>query len=112
MNDPEIQNSHGDLSEQVAALQRQSFVLHLVLLVVSGTLVFFLCYQSHVASSNLESFRLQTQQMIRNYAGVDHAGVDAFASQITAFAIAHPDFQPVLKKYGWNPPAAAPAPKK
>jgi hypothetical protein len=108
MNDSEVQHTHAELSEQIGALQRQSFILHLALMVVSGTLVFFLCYQAHVASSTLENFRQQTQQMIKNYAGLNHDSIDTFASQITAYAVTHPDFQPVLKKYGWTPPAASP----
>jgi hypothetical protein len=112
MNDPEIQHTPAELSEQVAVLQRQSFVLHLVLMLVSGTMVFFLCYQAHVVSSNLDNFRLQTQQMIKSYDGLNHAGINAFANQITTYAIAHPEFQPVLKKYGFVPPLAAAPPAR
>jgi hypothetical protein len=106
MNDSGIQHTHEELSEQIGALQRQSFILHLALMVVSGTLVFFLCYQAHVVRSNLDNFRLQTQQMIKNYASLNHASIDTFANQINAYAMTHPDFQPVVKKYGWTPAAA------
>ena len=64
MNDPELNlNSPSDLAGQVAALQRQVFTLLLALIVVSGTLVAYLGYESHhlrkdIAASTPRSFSL------------------------------------------------------
>jgi hypothetical protein len=46
-------------------------------------------------------------------ANINRQQVETFLNQITVYAAAHPDFQPILKKYGWNPsPAAKSAPVK
>ena len=52
MNEPEIKSPQpqGDLSAQVAALQRQVFTLLLVLLVVSATLAAYLRYEDYIST--------------------------------------------------------------
>jgi hypothetical protein len=113
MNDSETNHAQAGLSDQVAALQRQNFILLLALIVVSGTLASYLYYQSRVMGKTLENVRPQAMQMIQTYkkvsATLNRPQIETFVSQITAYAATHPDFQPVLKKYGWTPAAA---PKK
>ena len=113
MNDLETNHTHAGLSDQIAALQRQVFVLLLALVVVSGTLASYLYYQSRVMGKTIENVKPQAMQVIQTYkqvtANLNHAAISNFVSQINAYASTHPDFQPVLKKYGWTPAAA---PKK
>jgi hypothetical protein len=100
-----------DLTGQIAALQRQSFILLLALIVVSGTLSAFLCYQSHVADKDTQSIRPQAMQLINNFtqisAGIDRKSAENFVNQLAAYGQMHPEFRPVLQKYGINvtPPA-------
>ena len=85
----------------------------LALVVVSGTLASYLYYQSRVMGKTIENVKPQAMQMIQTYkqvtANLNHAAISNFVSQLNAYASTHPDFQPVLKKYGWTPAAA---PKK
>jgi hypothetical protein len=103
--------STADLTGQIAALQRQVFTLLLVLIVVSGTLSAFLCYQSHVAGKDTENIRPQAMQLINNFnqvsAGIDRKGAENFVNQLIAYGQAHPEFRPVLQKYGINVTAPA-----
>lgn len=83
-------------------------MLQMALIVVTGTLAFYLYYQSHIQKTMIDAFRPQAQQMINTYAQINRANIDTFAAQITAYAVTHPDFQPILKKYGWVPPSTKP----
>jgi hypothetical protein len=113
MNDSETNLTEGALSDQIAALKRQVFTLLLALIVVSGSLATYLYYQSRVMSQTVEGIKPQAMQVIQAYkqatANLNQASVSNFLTQISEYAATHPDFQPVLKKYGWNPP---PPPKR
>lgn len=95
-----------DLTGQIAALQRQVFILLLVLIVVTSTLGAFLCYQAHVVGKDTESIRAQAMQMINNFdhvsGSIDRKGAEAFVNQLAAYGQTHPEFRPVLQKYGIN----------
>ncbi|SRR5581483_1495711 len=108
-----------NLEEQVDSLRRQNFILMLALIVVSGTVATYLAYQSRTTGKILEATRQQTAPIIQVYNQIEphinHQQLDTFKNQLIAYATAHPDFQPVLEKYGWHPtPPTAPAvaPKK
>lgn len=104
MNDTESQMpAQGtDLEFQVVALQRQVFLLLLSLIVVTFTLVFYLYYQSHILTNDLDKYRPTALQVIKNYN--DNAQVIAnFESQVGNYAQAHPAFQQALKQYGIVP---------
>jgi hypothetical protein len=115
MNDSETNQTNSELVNQVEALRRQIFILMLALVVISSTLATYLWYQSHVMSKSVDGIKPQAMQVIQAYKQVNtslnQASLSNFVSQITAYAIAHPEFRPVLQKYGWNPPPPA-APKK
>jgi hypothetical protein len=104
-------SSTADLTGQIAALQRQVFILLLALIVVSGTLSAFLCYQSHVAGKDTQNIRPQAVQLINNFtqisAGINRTNAETFVKQLVAYAQTHAEFRPVLQKYGINvvPPA-------
>ena len=98
MNDPEM-NSPSDLAEQVAALQRQVFMLLLALIVVSGTLVAYLGYESHHLGKDI---KVVNAQVIQPY-NQRLPAIRSFLSQLVAYGQAHPEFQPILKKYGIVP---------
>jgi len=109
MNAPET--PVGGLAEQIDAVRRQNFVLLLALIVVSFTVAAYLRYQAHLSHQSLESIRPPANAMIQNYNAMMATGnvtnMMNFLSQLSAYAATHPDFQPVLRKYGWTPPAPA-----
>jgi hypothetical protein len=98
----------GDLAAQVAALQRQVFTLLMALIVVSGTLTVYLYWQNHVTRKDLTAIRPLAEQTISTF-NRDRPAMELFLKQLVAYGQAHPDFQPVLKKYGAALTPAKPA---
>ena len=106
-------NSSNDLNEQVAALQRQVSALLLALIVVSGTLTVYLYRQASLTRKDTDALQQQAGQVINAFKQNQTAMI-SFVNQLVIYSETHPDFRPVLLKYGIvPPPAAAPAaPKK
>ena len=79
----------------------------LILVVVSGSFVAFVFYQSRQLGKSIEASRLQAAQIAKIY-NQDFPVVDALVKQLAAYGQAHPDFQQaVLKKYGITPQTAS-----
>ena len=104
MNDSEI-NSSSDLAGQVAALQRQVFALLLALIVVSGTLVAYLGYESYHLGKDAKAINAQVVQPYMQRL----PAIESFISQLVAYGQAHPDFRPILVKNGVVPATPPPA---
>ena len=102
-----------DSNTQISALQRQVFALLLALIVVSGTLTVFLYQQARISGKEIDAVKPQAQKIIAAY-NENQALMANFVNQLVAYGQAHPDFRPVLAKYGIAPvpgvPAAAPPP--
>ena len=115
MNESEIGSpAPVELTDQIAALRRQITTLLLALIVVSGTLTVYLLYQSHIAGKEIDAIRPQAMQMLRVFNQTSLV-VEKLLPQMVVYGQAHPDFQPILKKYGiplTNPVATNPAVKK
>ncbi len=94
---------NNDNSSELAALRNQVFTLLVALIVVSGTLTVFLFRQSSLAGKDLAQADLLTQNFAKNEAGVNN-----FVNQLVGYGQTHPDFLPVLKKYGITPTAGTP----
>lgn len=115
MNDS---NSPSDLASQLAALQRQVFTLLLALIVVSGTVVAYLGYESYHLGKDVDAINAQVVLPYKQKLPV----IEDFIGKIVAYGQAHPDFKAILVKDGVvtaatnapaKPAAAAPvAPKK
>ena len=108
--------SQTELADQVAALRRQTFTLLLALIIVSATLTGFLYLQARHTRRDIETIKPQATQLIQAFTQ-NSGNIQNFVKALAAFGATHPDFQPILKKYGIAPmaaPAAAPvaAPKK
>ena len=99
--------------DQIVALRHQLFTLLLALVVVSGTLTVVLYRQAKLTGRDIAGIKPQAAQIIEAFKR-DRPGMENFVKQLTAYGVTHPDFQPILKKYGLlPPPAGAPvAPKK
>jgi len=105
-----------ELMDQIVALRHQVFTLLLALVVVSGTLTVVLYRQARLTGKDIELIKPQATQIIEAFKR-DRQGMENFVKQLTIYGSTHPDFQPILRKYGVVPqspqPAAAPAaPKK
>jgi cytochrome b561 len=111
MNESEINSpAPVELKDQVAALQHQVFALLLALVVVSGTLTVYLYREASIVGADIAVIKPQATQTIRAF-NQTHPGLDNFVKQLIVYGQTHPDFRPILQKYGLNPPPPA-APKK
>ena len=98
-----------DLMDQIVALRHQVFTLLLVLVVVSGTLTVVLYRQAKLTGRDIAIIKPQATQIIAAFKR-DLPLMENFVKQLTAYGVTHPDFQPILKKYGIvaTQPAATP----
>jgi hypothetical protein len=113
MNDTETSSpaQHSDLESQVALLQKQVFLLLLALIVVSATVVFYLWYQSRILISDYTQYQKQATEVIKAYNG-NKMAIDGLTQQLTTYGQTHPEFQPVLRKYGlMGPSGMVPTPQ-
>lgn len=94
--------------QQVAALQRQMFLLLMALIVVTATLVFYLYYQSRIDSRDLAAMRPGAIQIIDQYRR-NAMEIQTFEKQLVSYGQTHPSFQPILRQYGLIQSPAAPA---
>jgi hypothetical protein len=97
-----------DINSQIAALQRQVFVLLVALVVVSGTLTIFLYRQASLAGKDITAIKPQAQQVVGLF-NQNQQLMAKFAEQLVEYGKTHPDFRPVLVKYNLvaQPGAAA-----
>jgi len=96
-----------DSNSEISTLRNQVFVLLIALIVVSGTLTVYLFRQASLMRKDIDSFKLQTTQLFTAY-GQNKALIGSFESQLVAYGKTHPDFVPVLAKYGLVQPARRP----
>ena len=97
-----------ELVDQVVALRHQVFTLLLALVVVSGTLTVYLYRQASLARKDIAAIKPQAAQIIKAFSE-NRVGMENFVKQLSAYGSTHPDFQPILRKYGIVPqPANAP----
>jgi energy-converting hydrogenase Eha subunit F len=112
MNTPELPSEpKAELvsAEVVSALQRQVFALLVALIVVSGTLCAYLYRQTSVMGKDLDQMRPTVAAFVAN-----QATYNSFLNQLGTYGQNHPEFRPVLAKYGIavSNPGAVPAPKR
>ena len=108
MNEPESNSSAlVDLTDKIVALRHQVFTLLLALVVVSGTLTVYLYRQASLMKKDINSVKPEATQIIRAF-NQSRTGMENFVNQLKAYGTTHPEFQPILKKYGIvpNPPTA------
>jgi hypothetical protein len=97
-----------DINSQIAGLQRQVFALLIALVVVSGTITVYLYWQSRVAGYDIQALSRQTEKIFASY-GQNKALIESFEKQLVAYGQTHPEFRPILVKYGLMPAPAQPA---
>ena len=100
-----------DISDQIAGLRRQTFTLLLTLIIVSATLTGYLYLQARHTRRDIAAIKPQATQIIQAFRQ-NATNIESFVKQLAAFGVTHPDFRPVLLKYGIAPTNAVAAPKK
>ena len=102
-NKTPIQAHTNDLQEQCDALRHIVVSLLVLVIVISGTFNIYLLRQWRTASKDLAGIRPQAAQMIAEYQKVSAPLMTVFVKKITEYGRTHPDFAPVLAKYGLKP---------
>ncbi len=96
-----------ETNPEISALKRQVFTLLVALIVVSGTVTVYLYRQASITGKDIDAIRPQAQQIIGAFNQNQKLMVE-FVNQLVAYGQTHPDFKPVLIKYGIAAPVAAP----
>ena len=106
-----MNSENNNSNPEIRALKNQLFTLLVALIVVSGTLTVYLFRQASLTGHDLTQSKQLEKLVTQNEVSIKN-----FVDQLVAYAQKHPDFQPVLTKYGINPNATptapAPAPNK
>jgi hypothetical protein len=104
MNEPQVESetnpsAPAEWTEQIAGLRRQIALQLLALIVICGTLTVYLWYQSHITGKAIEALQPQAVQTVKALQQ-NRPTIDKLVRQLIVYGQSHPDFQPVLKKYG------------
>jgi len=100
------------LQDQIDALRHLVVSILILVVVIGGTFFIALLRQWRTVNKELAGFRPQAIRMISDYQKVSAPVMSDFLKKITEYGRTHPDFTPVLAKYGLKPggsTAAAPA---
>jgi len=103
MNDPENKTTDSanlaELKDECACLRRQVTMLLAATVVGSLTLMAFIGLQALRANRDLKNIRLQVDQVVETVKK-QAPSVEAFTSKLTEYGRTHPDFAPMVAKYG------------
>jgi hypothetical protein len=75
----------------------------ILVIVISGTLNIYLLRQWKTVSRELKDIRPQATQLIADYQKTSAPAMSDFLKKVTEYGRTHPDFAPVLAKYGLKP---------
>jgi hypothetical protein len=103
-----------DLQAQFDALRQLIISVLVLLIVVSGTFTIYLLRQYRSTNADVTMAEPQVRAEMAQYSKVK-AVMDDFVRQVVDYSRSHPDFTPILNKYGIKPLPTAPgsaAPKK
>jgi len=90
-----------EISEKFSALERKTALLQAALIVVTMSLVFFVWVQVRRASKDLDAVRPQLAQFSEANRKQDPV-IQSLAQKFVDFGRSHPDFTPIVMKYGLN----------
>jgi hypothetical protein len=97
-------SDNNNCDAEIAALKNQMFTLLLALVVISGTFTVYLYREASNANKDVQQLNAVVPQQ--------EIAINNFLGSLVAYGNKHPDFLPVLKKYGIvpapggsNPPA-------
>ena len=98
-----IQPNTNDLQAQCDALRHLIVSILILVIVISGTLGIYLLRQWQSSRKDLAAIRPQAAQMIAEYQKVSAPLMTDFVKKVTEYGRTHPDFAPILAKYGLKP---------
>jgi hypothetical protein len=102
-NKPSPQPNPNDLQAQYDALRHLVLSILILVVVISGTLNIYLLRQWRSSSKDLAAIRPQASQIIAEYQKVSGPLINDFVKKITEYGRTHPDFAPIMAKYGLKP---------
>jgi hypothetical protein len=108
-NKAPLQPVVNDVQAQFEALRHLVTSILILVVVISGTLNIYLLRQWRSTTKDLTAIRPQATQMIAEYQKVSGPLMNDFVKKISEYGRTHPDFTPVLAKYGIKPVAATSA---
>src|SRR6266478_3552141 len=94
-----------DRRAQYDALRHLVVSILVLAVVVSGTLTIYLLRQYRFTHSELVQFRPGAAQMITDYQKIRGPVQDQFVYRLAEYGRSHPDFGPIMTKYGLKPPS-------
>ena len=100
---PDATSGLEELRAQYDALSHLVVSLLVLLLIVSGSFNLFLLRQVKYARTDLQAVRPQITQMLAEYNKVSAPAIQNLIKQLTDYGRTHPDFVPILTKYGLKP---------
>jgi hypothetical protein len=77
--------------------------MQVLTVIASGTLAVYLFWLSKTTKKDLAGFRPQATQAIAEYEKVNAPVMSDFLKRATEYGKTHPDFMPILAKYGIRP---------
>jgi len=106
-----------DLQAQVDSLQRTVTLILVLTIIVCGALMLFVRRQANLTGSELAILRPQKAQIDAQYQKLIGPDVETFGRKLAEYGATHPDFAPIMAKYGLTlgkatsaPPARVTAP--
>ena len=101
-----------DLQSSIESLRSLVIWVLFIVLCISGTLNMYLLRQARFAQKDLAAIKDNTLKMVDEYKRNNGPLMDNFVNQIAEYGRTHPDFAPIMTKYGIKPtiaPAGTPA---
>jgi hypothetical protein len=91
------------LERECATLRKLLVATLFFLLLLSGSVNLYLLRQMISARKDLAELRPRVEQRLADYQKNEEPAINAFIANLRAFAVAHPDFAPVLANYRISP---------
>ena len=115
MDNPELKNptlpEANQLQAQVEDLRHLVISVLILLVVVSGTLSVFLLRHWTQTRRDLAAYRIDASAFVDAYSKQGGPQMDAFIEKLKEYGRTHPEFAPILARYGIAPTASAGAPE-
>jgi hypothetical protein len=105
-----VQPDASDLRAEFDQLRHLVVSVLILVIVMSGTFNLYLWRQWQTTRKDLAGFRPQATQILVGYQKVRGPAMGDFVKKLAEYAQSHPDFSPVLAKYGIRPASATNAP--
>jgi hypothetical protein len=98
---PDNLENNNDMNTEIAALKNQAFALLVALVVVTGSFTVYLYRQDSMLGKQCNQ--------INTAMGQTRGAINNFVYQLVTYGQKHPEFVPLLKKYGIAPNPGMPA---